>query len=136
MARDNTITPLGNKLSGWPCAKGMADSLVKDGWLSPNTYDNHFAPLIDGPAVYLFQLIETYRHRRAVVAYVGMSTALSRRIASHNILPLLSGIDGYWPKVWFKPEEAKSLRKSEKALIRQFDPPWNIAGRQRGVRLQ
>lgn len=124
-----------DRSQSWGNADQIKKELIADGWVTPDTYSLEFAPLIDGPAVYLFLLHEAEEYRKAVVAYVGMSDRLRRRIASHNILPLLHK-PGYWPMTWFKPAALDSLRETEKAYIRRFDPPWNIVGRVRGMVLQ
>ena len=112
----------------------MTSQLVADGWVSPNTYCNFFAPLIDGSAVYLFLLFKTASYDEAMIAYVGMSTRLTQRIAGHNVLHELH-MPGYWPMVWFRPVPDKDLRSVESKYIAAFDPPWNIVGRRRGVPL-
>lgn len=119
----------------WREAKEIKSELLSDGWASPNTYDAYFKPLRNSPAVYLFLLHERETFQRAVVAYVGMSGRLAQRIAGHNILPMLD-VEGYWPMIWFKPVKKRDLRETEGVYIRKFAPPWNIAGRVRGVQLQ
>lgn len=119
----------------WEKADAIKKGLIADGWVTQDTYSKEFAPLIDGPAVYLFLLHEREEYRKAIVAYVGMSDRLRRRIATHNILPLLQK-PGYWPMTWFRPVPRKLLRETEREYIRRFDPPWNIVGRVRGFVLQ
>lgn len=119
----------------WKKAQELTKMLVGDGWVSPNTYCNHFAPLTEGSAVYLFLLVKSEDYQEALVAYVGMSVRLTQRIAGHNILPELD-MPGYWPMVWFKPVAKAKLRETEAEYITAFDPPWNIQGRVRGVPLQ
>lgn len=120
--------------SPWGDAKSMANDLVGDGWVSPDTYSNSFSPVTNRPAVYLFLLHETNTYRRAMVAYVGMSRTLLQRLSDHNILPDLHAT-GYWPMRWFKPVRTDSLRTVERAYIEKYDPAWNIIGRRRGVQL-
>lgn len=124
-----------SKASMWRDQREFTNSLHNDGWATPNTYCNQFKPLIAGPAVYLLLVVKTETYRESLVAYVGMSKRLERRIATHNILPELDK-PGFWPMVWFKPTPKDLLRESEAALIAHFDPPWNIQGRRRGVVLQ
>ena len=123
--------------SVWSDAKLIRSFLVRDGWRSPDTYCNFYARVTDIPAVYLFLLyMDAYGsgYDKAMVAYVGMSTALRTRIYSHNVLPQLNR-PGYWPMRWFKPTFVGNLRSTERHYIERFNPPWNISGRKRGVEL-
>lgn len=121
--------------NAWDKSQVISKRLLGDGWVSPDTYCNYFAPLIKGPAVYLFLLHKDFEFNEAMVAYVGMSTRLSQRIATHNILPELKA-PGFWPQIWFKPTPKPELRSVEAQYIASFDPPWNIQGKVRGVPLQ
>lgn len=125
----------------WQDAQTIRRSLVGDGWLTPNTYDNCYSPPIDGAAVYLF-LLHGWDDRdglpnfdKALVAYVGMSKRLIRRWAAHPVFREIEATGGYTQK-WFLPTMAEGLRDTELDLIQKFDPPWNIQGRKRGVVLQ
>jgi hypothetical protein len=122
-------------MTDWGCAKSLKDELQSDDWFSPDTYCNFFKEVTEGPAVYLFLLHKTETYTDALIAYVGMSTCLDQRLASHNILPDLHK-PGFWPMRWFKPIAEQNLRGVERDYIRKFDPPWNIVGRKRGVDLQ
>lgn len=110
----------------------LRDQILSEGWLSPNTYTNSYAEMGDIPAVYLFLMIEPYRMVEAMVGYVGMSRKLKTRISGHQIRPLLVDA-GYHVQTWFRPVEPERLRAVEGDVIAQYDPPWNIAGRRRGV---
>ena len=118
----------------WTDAKWLQQALVGDGWLSPDSYANHFAPVTKRSAVYLFSVFNRSDFSRCLIAYVGMSTNLKTRLSHHDVLPQLSGPDA-WVKRWFKPVPQQQLRDVEWSLIRAFDPPWNIIGRRRGVSL-
>lgn len=119
----------------WMDAQKIRKDLISDGWFTPDTYDKCFRPISEIPAVYLFMLRDTDTFLRGLVAYVGMSTRLQHRLSSHNILPMLE-IPGYWAMRWFKPVSASNLRKAEQSYITKFEPPWNIAGRKRGVNVK
>lgn len=119
----------------WNCSRAITDALEGDSWVSPNTYCNKFSPLRNVPAVYLFMLFRADDFRESLIAYVGMSTKLKQRIDSHDILPSVQS-QGFWTKVWFKPVAKNLLRETEAKYITQFDPPWNIQGRVRGLVLQ
>ena len=108
--------------------------LVREGWRTPDTYSNDFAQITNRSAVYLFLLINQDGYDKAMVAYVGMSTKLLQRLTGHSILAEID-TPGYWPMRWFKPVAAKDLRSVEAKYITQFDPPWNVIGRPRGVQL-
>ena len=118
----------------WTDALEVRKFLIVDGWNSPDTYDNCFESLSDGSAVYLFQLYRRRDYKTAIVAYVGMSTKLSQRLASHNLLPKLA-TPKIWPMRWFKLTPAQNLREVERKYIAHFNPPWNIIGRRCGIEL-
>lgn len=109
-------------------------SLIDAGWKTPNTYCNAFGAIEDAPAVYLFLLVERESFQNSLIAYVGMSKRLKSRLCGH---PIRSAIEceRHWIMTWFKPTPADALRETEARYIHRFDPPWNIAGRRRGVSL-
>lgn len=113
-----------------PVKKALMDA----GWKSPDTYCNCYDWADKFPAVYLFMLHDRETLRHGLVAYVGMSTNLAARWSGHQILRELNGTE-YWTMRWFKPTPKKILREVESGLIKEFDPPWNIAGRARGLAL-
>lgn len=119
----------------WTDAHPLKCRLIESGWRSPDTYDNCFSPVTEESAIYLFLLHERQWHSKAFVAYVGMSQNLCRRLSGHEILRVLYQ-PGFWPQRWFLPTPADNLRSLERRYIEQFDPPWNIVGRKRGVVLQ
>lgn len=121
--------------SRWTASHDLSLSLISDGWLSPNTYCNNFAPLEDIPAIYLFTLFRSDDFKECLVAYVGMSTRLKQRISGHDVLTEVRQ-KGAWTKVWFKPTPHDDLRHEEASYITRFDPPWNIQGRVRGLVMQ
>ena len=109
----------------------LKGSLVADGWRTPDTYGNEFAPVPNSAGVYLFLHYSDELFHCAKVAYVGMSIDVDRRWAGHEILRSLSK-HGRWTQRWFKPARASDLRHVEASYIVKFNPPWNIIGRQRG----
>jgi hypothetical protein len=119
----------------WLNARKVMLSLTAQGWRSPDTYGQYFEPAGEFPAVYLFSIFDPEDFDRTLIAYVGMSRALERRWAKHNILPEINA-SRYWPKRWFKRVDTRALRSVERDLIQQFDPPWNIVGRRRGMVIQ
>jgi hypothetical protein len=111
----------------------IRDSLLDDGWKTPDTYTNDFEEIPASSAVYLFLAYRRgYDLREAFVAYVGMSKNAAARVAQHPIFSMVAD-DGFWPQRWFKPVAAGQLRNAERRYIIQFDQPYNIIGRQRGV---
>lgn len=111
------------------CRSMLADR----GWRTPNTYCNLYRSIEAIPAIYLFLVVERPKFDRALIAYVGMSKNLKRRMGSHEILDQLPS--SRWTMTWFLPVRPDDLRKMEKKHIEEFDPPWNIVGRKRGVEL-
>lgn len=121
-----------NSIAPYSDYSGIRANLVEDGWRTPNTYCNLFAPITDISAVYLFLMIDNKDFNRGLVAYVGMSQNLQQRLSGHQILSEIMET-GHWVMKWFKPTEPDDLRDVEAKYIIHFDPPWNIAGKQRGV---
>lgn len=118
----------------WTNSEEQKCMLRDDGWVSPDTYDNYFESIIDGPAVYLFRVIDTYDYLSSFVGYVGMSERLSQRLSGHEVYREIQR-PGVWPQRWFKPTPLAALREVEDGYIKKFDPPWNVQGRVRGVDL-
>jgi hypothetical protein len=116
----------------WTCHRNFTNALVADGWRTPDTYTECFESISDFSAVYMLLLVETEFFRKSMVAYVGMSTQLSRRLSGHPILRELSQTE-HWPMRWFKPVPRSDLREVEAHYIRTLDPPWNLSGRRRGA---
>ena len=85
-------------------------------------------------AVYMFLAIDIDEPERFHVAYVGMSTRLAARWATHQTLPAIKS-QGWYVRRLFKRTETKKLREVEHHYIAKFDPPWNIIGRKRRVPL-
>ena len=122
----------------WTDAQKASALLVDEGWLCPDTYSKDFSPIIDKPAVYLFQLYNTedFSFTKALFAYVGMSTRLKFRLSRHEILRQIQDQYSwpyYWLCRWFKPTKIDDLRAVEQSYIERFNPPWNIQGKHRGI---
>ena len=119
-------------MAEWVNADVVERRLIEGGWLTPDTYNDSFAPLTSGPAVYLFALFSREAfYESCVVAYVGMSTKLKQRLSQHEILDELDRPD-WWVKRWFLPTRRESLMQEKRKLIAAYDPPWNIVGRKKG----
>lgn len=125
---------MSRKVKDHPLAR-MTAELEGDGWLSPDSYGRDFATAEDVPAVYLFLAIDMEDMERFHVAYVGMSRAVRRRWATHPTLREIRK-SGWYVKRLFKPTNPDILRETERGYIQKFDPPWNLAGRRRGVAVQ
>lgn len=112
--------------------KRLQSCLFEDGWRTPNTYGNDFAMPEREPGVYLFLMGRDLWFHDGLVAYVGMSRNLVQRLSAH---PTRAEIDSAaaWVSTWFKTVPVCDLRNVERQYIRQFDPPWNIIGRKRGM---
>lgn len=128
------------KAINWYEARPFQENLATLGWHTPDTYDVWCDLPTDEPAVYLFFVYGcepkygTPDFERAFVGYVGMSKRLKRRWACH---PTLREIDRQSPYLqrWFLRTDVGELRAKERALIEEFDPPWNIQGRSKGVNI-
>lgn len=109
------------------------DAMGADGWRTPNTYGRDYGQITNIPAVYLFNIMDMdgWAH---MVAYVGMSTNLQQRITGHPILSEIT-VPGRYVQTWFKPTPRDQLRQVERSYIQQFNPPWNIVGKKRGLDL-
>jgi len=106
----------------------LSQSLVGDGWLSPNCYSNHFDDPENEPGVYLIVAADNQTFKKGAVAYVGMSHKLAQRLAGHPVKTLVEK-SGLWPMVWFKRFPKHALRKVEREYIQKFDPPLNVMGK-------
>lgn len=103
---------------------------VFDGWFTPNSYANDFREIPDRPGVYLLVAV-CVRSLKALVCYAGMSRNLSKRLENHPVKRLCEARFDY-VKVYFK-EERSGLRTKEKALIREFNPLYNLQHKMVGV---
>ena len=104
------------------------DRLDADGWFSPDTYGRDFASAGDFSAVYMFLVVDDWPDMRFHIAYVGMSTRLERRWATHPTLRKIRDRHE-WVKRLFKPTPKALLRTEERRYIQEYLPPWNIIGR-------
>jgi hypothetical protein len=129
------------KAANWLAARDFQKRLMSCGWKTPDTYDNCYSAPIAGPAVYMFLSYGSDARDglpdfdRAIVAYVGMSARLCARWKAHLILREIERRSRYLQR-WFRPTPESDLRHEELRLIQEYDPPWNIQGRKRGVLLQ
>jgi hypothetical protein len=112
----------------------LNEALDSDGWLSPDTYCKNFAVAENITAVYMFLAVDMDDMTRFHIAYVGMSTALKNRWATHQTLREIKRT-GWHVKRLFKPTPAAELRAVERGYIQKYNPPWNISGKARGVTL-
>lgn len=106
--------------------------LKKDGWKSPQTYCSAFSEVGQFAAIYALTVVSRPYFEQAIIAYVGMSCCLSRRLQGHPIKSAISRATDDHLMVWFKPTPKPDLREVEAQYIKAFNPPWNIAGRSRG----
>jgi excinuclease UvrABC nuclease subunit len=65
------------------------------------------------------------------VGYVGMTTQLKSRMSGHEILKAIP--DEFYVMRWFLRTDERELRSVESALIKKYNPPWNISGKARGL---
>jgi excinuclease UvrABC nuclease subunit len=108
--------------------------LYQEGWLTPNSYCEDFAPLPEGPGVYLFLNCDISCETGTItekVLYVGMSTNVSNRCSSHEIMDMINMKYDY-VRTYFKSVPVENLRALEKETIQRFNPPFNIVHRKRG----
>lgn len=109
--------------------------LYDDGWRTPDTYvSDQFAEITCCSAVYALIAYPPNIFDRALIAYIGMSTDLVRRLQGHETLEELRS-DGAYISRWWKPIPVCDLRETERRYIHKYDPPWNIIGRRRGIKL-
>ena len=112
--------------------KPAGDRFDPEGWFTERTYSSkRFAPLPNGPGLYVLLDIDiSARPFNYKVLYVGMSRNLSKRFNNHEIYQALNRtLDVF---VYFKPH-SEALRESERSLIKQFNPPYNLQHRERGL---
>ncbi len=126
--------------SVWTETTPLRQSLIDDGWGTPDTYDRCYSELINMSAVYLFLLYDWdnvnqfNNFDKSMVAYVGMSKTLKNRLTKHPVLREIAESRNYVQR-WFRPAREEALRAEELSLIQKFDPPWNVQGRTKGVAL-
>ena len=105
------------------------DIFIKDGWKTPDTYTNSYSQLPKKSGVYIFLRRDIDQKKEDKILYVGMSISISKRIESHNIIPLIKDFF----QIWFKEYPKEQIREIERELIKKYNPPFNIIGRERGV---
>ena len=131
--QDCKIKALGLKGENW---YELQERLIKDGWKSPNTYGGEFGVVPCSAGVYLFTITDMSYSKPmkwgGLVAYVGMSKNLSKRVSAHPTKRKIDKLD-LSLKVWFLPACADQIRDLERDLIRRFNPPWNLIGKKIGV---
>ena len=106
--------------------------LIAKGWRTPDTYSECFASLTQQSGIYLLLLVDQETFRRALVAYVGTSTNIARRLQKHPVLKDLESCPHFVMR-WFLPSPKETLRAIEARHIKRFNPPWNVVHRPRGV---
>jgi excinuclease UvrABC nuclease subunit len=128
---------ISRKRPSLPCVS-FADTLRKEGWLTPNTYSNHYSDFPQAPGVYLFLkvgLCISTDYGQYKVLYVGKSRNLHLRQQSHEIFKLIcdSSRPEDYVQRWFKPMDEGLISDEEVRLIKRFNPSYNIIHRVRGA---
>ena len=106
-------------------------------WRTPNSYDLDFSPLPNSPGVYIFVACDVCCYTKGNpfvydILYVGMSLRLAQRCNdSHEVFALLCEKYDY-VKTFFKSLSKDALRETEKCLIQELHPPYNLAHRIKG----
>lgn len=112
--------------------------LAAEGWRTPNTYTScEFGTPPAAPGIYLFAVFPPPigdPAAKGIVAYVGKSKCLSRRLAQHPTVRsiLLEAPDAHIER-WFLVMPANEIYGAEIEAIRRFNPPYNIQHRLRGL---
>ena len=114
--------------------KDCRTQLRAEGWLTPDTYSNSFAPLPTAPGVYLILAVDLCEPRDRKVVYVGKSLDLARRLNNHPVVRGVHSRDGdIFMQRWFREMPAAGITAAEIEAISRFDPPLNIQHRRRDV---
>lgn len=105
-----------------------------DSWQTPNCYSSQFAPLPKGSGIYLLVLAffedGVLDHR---ILYVGMSRNIANRFINHEVKKACQrDFPSELIKVYFKRYPSEVLRRRERRLIKQINPPYNLQHRQKG----
>jgi excinuclease UvrABC nuclease subunit len=122
----------------------LSADLSKDGWRTPNTYNNFYGELPEEAGIYLFVICKyrqvkpgAKRYRQwmeGVIAYVGKSTCLKRRIQTHNVLrEIRKQHPNCFIQTWFVRAQVDLIGTLEIDTIKKFDPPYNVQHRFGGV---
>jgi excinuclease UvrABC nuclease subunit len=112
--------------------KSIGDLLEQEGWKTPDTYGANFREPISESAVYIFVKTDLDDASNDAVIYVGMSKNLAKRWTNHEVMSAASQ-GGAYIRRFFRPVQENELRETERAYIQKFDPPWNLAGRIKGL---
>ncbi len=103
------------------------DFPVKDGWRTPNTYGENYAPLPSLPGVYLLVLVRygaTLRDIAQTVMYVGSTDNILQRCKYHPVkYRMLEDFPEDNCVCYFKV--CDDYRVQEKRLIGQLQPRYN-----------
>lgn len=110
------------------------------GWKTPNSYSNDFAPLPRSSGVYVILRPVQIKNRKNPsgvgiihhVLYIGMSINIAQRISQHTIKRELNR-RGDYVQIWFQRVPKHRLRTRERRLIKRYNPPYNLQHRVRGV---
>lgn len=110
----------------------MSKRFSQIGWLTPNTYDSNFSEIPNCSGVYAIVRCDINLIKKTVrrtVVYIGMSMRLSNRLKAH---PVLARANRRFPyvQVFFKRCEPEFLRAMESGLIKQFNPIYNVIGKE------
>lgn len=105
---------------------GIAKLLEAEGWRTPNTYDETFAPIPNRSGIYTLVVHERLLLTDPFVGYVGKSSNLRQRLTAH---PVVSEFGRRLPDCfiqrWFLTLPQNVIASAEIAAIRRFNPRAN-----------
>jgi len=109
-------------------------------WFTPNTYTSKIyscLPKASGIYAIVKATLDLYNRRcEKEVMYVGMSQNIAQRYSGHEIRKMIEEDLGEDPLPWLQIyffRCSDNLRDVEREIISGINPPYNIAGRTRGV---
>lgn len=98
-------------------------------WRTNQTYSDYYR-IPSSPGIYAIVNADIPSDGRPVtfqVLYIGMSKNILKRVNNHPVRRQIERKYGY-VYVYFK-SRIKNLRKTERLLIRKFNPPYNLQHR-------
>jgi len=113
----------------------FTERLVDAGWRTPDCYSRDYETIPDSPGIYLLLAsADVTADEAPVVAYVGKSMCLSRRLNGHPVANEIyrQAPDSYVQR-WFLKLPADEIASAEVNSIRLYDPPLNLQHRLRSL---
>lgn len=118
----------------------LFDSLISEGWRTPDTYSRDYESFPDAPGVYLFVLWQLYPHLDVKedtyddekIIYVGKTLNIRKRQQQHEVMAAIyNQIEHgkYAVTRFFMALPECEIHSTEIELIKKYNPPFNLQHR-------